>query len=158
MSMSACKVLQRADSTSGAPTTAAANAVAMPAAGNTAACPLRPSDVDHALGGRWTVSSLPSGGCNYTRGGRTILVSTVPLPNDAAGRVAALAQVRKPCDAGSTQALPVGAFVCRQDALLEAAAISGDHLLVMCTVAGSDAAKVPGIQAELRALIGSVAP
>lgn len=158
VSLSGCKVLQSADSTSAPPITAAANAVAVPPAGSTAACPLRPSDVDAALGGRWTVSSLPSGGCDYSRDGRTILVSTVPLPKDAAGRVAALAQVRKPCDAASTLSLPMGAFVCRQDTLLEAATISGDHLLIMCTVAGSDTAQLPGRQAQLRTLVGSVAP
>src|SRR6266536_3425545 len=148
-SASACKVLRRASAPS-ALTTAAANAVQVPAAGD---CPFDVAVVDAAVGGRWTVSGLPSGGCTYTRGSRTILVSAVPLPTDAAGRQAALARVRNSCDAGSTKPVRVDGFVCRQDSLVEAATIFGDHLLVLCTAAGPDAAQVPGIRAQLATLL-----
>jgi hypothetical protein len=152
-SVSGCKVLQRAESTAGPSTTAAANAVEASSAGSARDCPLDAAAVASALGGRWRVASLPSGGCNYTSGGRTILISTVPLPRDAAGRIAALARVRRPCDATSTESLPAGAFVCQQDSLVEAAAISGDHLLVLCTAAGTGAGQVAGIQSQLRTLV-----
>src|SRR5882762_998123 len=114
-SVSACNVLKRADTTPGPLTTAAADAVEAPAAGDVGTCPFAATDVDAVLGGRWTVSNAPGGGCNYTGGGRTILVSTVPLPKGAQARQAALARVRKPCDAGSTQTLAAseaGAFAC----------------------------------------------
>ena len=155
-SVSGCKVLQRADTVPSPLTTAAANALQAPASTGSGTCPFGAGAVDAAFGGGWTVSSLPTGGCNYTRSGRSILVSTVPLPKDAKGRAAALTRVRKPCDSGSTQTLTdaaPGSFVCRQEALVEAATISGDHLLVLCTAAGSDAAQVPAIQAQLGALI-----
>ncbi|HEY3714952.1 MAG TPA: hypothetical protein VGL39_10535 [Jatrophihabitantaceae bacterium] len=155
-SVSACNVLKRADTTPSRLTTAAANAVEAPAAGDVGACPFAATDVEAILGGRWAVSNAPSGGCNYTADGRTILVSTVPLPQGAQARQAALARVRKPCDAASTQTLAgagPGAFVCQQDTLVEAATISGDHLLVLCTAAGSDPAQVPGIQAQLGDLV-----
>jgi len=155
-SASACNVLKRADTKPSPLTTAAANAVQAPAAGDVDACPFAATDVDAVLGGRWTVSNASGGGCNYTGGGRTILVSTVPLPKGAQARQAALARVRKPCDAGSTQTLAAseaGAFACQQDTLVEAATIAGDHLLVLCTAAGSDPAQVPGIQAQLGDLL-----
>src|SRR5689334_11698901 len=152
-SASACKVLQRAESTTSAATTAAANAVDAPVAGSARGCPLGSDAVASALGGRWTVASRPSGGCNYTSGGRTILISAVPLPKDAAGRVAALARVRHPCNPNSTESLAAGAFVCEQGSLVEAATSSGDHLLVLCTAAGTDAAQVPGIRKQLQTLV-----
>lgn len=155
--VSGCKVLRRADPSPGESTTAAANALAVPTGGDPSTCPIGAAAIDAALGGPWKVASLPSGGCNYTHADRTILVSTVPLPKDAAGRVAALARARKPCDAGSARMLRSDAFVCRQDTLVEAAAISGDHLLVLCTAAGSDATQVPAIQSQLSKLVATVA-
>jgi hypothetical protein len=155
--VSGCKVLRRAESSAGSATTAAANALDLPAGGDPSSCPISAAAIGTALGGRWTVSGVPSGGCNYTNGDRTVLVSTVPLPKDAAGRDAALARVRKPCDAGSTTLLPGHAFVCRQDMLVEAAAISGDHLLVLCTAAGSDATRAADIRTRLGTLVSAVA-
>jgi hypothetical protein len=152
-SLSACKVLRRAESTPGALTSAAADAGTPRAAG----CPLAAAFVDTALGGEWAVSSLPTGGCHYTRADRTILVSAVPLPKEAAGRRAALAQARKSCDAGSTQSVQMNAFVCRQDTLVEAAAISGNRLLVLCAAAGTDDAALADVRSELGTLIAAVA-
>lgn len=153
-SVSACKVLRRAESSTSAATTAAANAVDEPVAGSAGGCPLGSDAVASALGGRWTVASRPSGGCNYTSDGRTILISTVPLPKDAPGRVAALARVRRPCNAHSTEVLPGGAFVCEQGSLVEAATVAGDRLLVLCTAAGADTGLVSGIRTQLRTLVG----
>jgi hypothetical protein len=155
--VSGCKVLRRADSLPGESTTAAANALDVPTGGDPSTCPIGAAAFDAALGGPWKVSSLPSGGCNYRHDDRTILVSTVPLPTDAAGRRAALARARKPCDAGSARMLRSDAFVCQQDTLVEAAAVSGDHLLVLCTAAGPDAAQVPAIRVQLSRLVSSVA-
>jgi hypothetical protein len=158
VAVSACKVLQRSAPTSGALTAAVADAP-VPGAdgdGDTPTCPLGPAEVSAALGGVWAVSSRPSGGCDYTYGGRTILVSTVPLPGDAAGHAAALARVRQPCDAGSTQVLPVGGFVCRRDTLFEAATVAGDRLLVLCTSAGSDPAQARGLQVRLGTLLAAI--
>lgn len=156
--LSGCKVLRRADPSPGDSTTAAANALADPAGGgDPSTCPIDADAINAVLGGTWQVSSLPSGGCNYTHDGRSILISTVPLPKDAAGRAAALARARKPCDAGSAKLLSDDAFVCRQDTLVEAAAISGHHLLVVCTAAGTDATKVPGIRSQLGTLVSAVA-
>lgn len=154
--LSSCKVLHKADA-AGASTTAAGNALDLPAGGDPADCPIGAAVVDAALGGTWKVSSLPSGGCNYTHGNRTILVSTLPLPKQAAGRRAALDRARHPCDAGSARMLGGDAFVCRQDALLEAATIAGDRLLVLCTAAGPDAAQVPAIQNQLGTLVAAAA-
>jgi hypothetical protein len=156
--LSGCKVLRRADPSPDDSTTAAANALAgSPASGDASSCPIDADAISAVLGGRWQVSSLPSGGCNYTHEGRSILISTVPLPKDAAGQQAALARARKPCDAGSAKLLRGDAFVCRQDTLLEAAAISGHRLLVVCTAAGTDPTKVPGIRAQLGTLVSAVA-
>jgi hypothetical protein len=155
--VSGCKVLRRADPTPGESTTAAANALAVPTGGDPSTCPIGAAAIDAALGGPWKVSRRPSGGCNYTHDDRTILVSTVPLPKDAAGRRAALVRARRTCDAGSAQTLRAGAFVCRQDMLLEAATIAGDHLLVLCTAAGPDATQVPAIRIQLGKLVSAVA-
>ncbi len=158
-SVSACKVLQRAESpTSGSTATTAAsgNAMDQPAdSGDVSTCPFSAGEVSAALGGQWTVASLPSGGCNYAQGTRTILVSEVPLPKDARGRHAALAQTRRPCDAGSAQSVASSrdAFVCRQGTLLEAATISHGRLVVVCADAGTDPTAVPGIRAALGALV-----
>jgi hypothetical protein len=154
--VSGCKVLRRADPLPGESTTAAANALDGPT-GDPSTCPIGAAAFDAALGGRWKVSSLPSGGCNYMHDDRTILVSTVPLPKDAAGRRAALARARKPCDAGSARMLRSDAFVCQQDTLVEAAAVSGDHLLVLCTAAGSDATRLPASRVQLGKLVATVA-
>jgi hypothetical protein len=156
-SVSACKVLPRAESASAssASITAAADGLDPAAAGDAATCLFSADDVSEVFGGRWTVSSLPSGGCNYSQNNRSILVSEVPLPKDARGRHAALVQTRKPCDAGSAQSvasLP-DAFVCRQGTLLEAATIAAGRLVVVCTEAGSDPAAVPGARAALGALL-----
>jgi hypothetical protein len=151
-SVSSCKVLQRATSTTRALTTAVANAD-IPGPSSTASCPFAAHDVSRALGGQWTVSSLPSGGCTYANGGRTVLVSTVPLPKDTTGRTAALARMRASCAAGSLKAITEASFVCRQDSLIEAVAVAGDHLVVVCTAAGQDAAQLPVLRDELAALL-----
>lgn len=155
--VSSCKVLQRAESqASGPPATLGEAFAAPPVPGSPASCPFSAAEVGEALGGQWQAASLPSGGCHYTQDGRTILVSAVPVPKDPAKRTAALAQVRKPCDAGSTQVLRAaasGSFVCRQDTLVEAATISGDHLIVVCTPAGSDPSALPALQTALSALV-----
>jgi hypothetical protein len=151
-------VLQRADPAPNPLTSAAANALAAPT--GSGPCPFAAGAVDAVLGAGWTASSLPTGGCSYTRGSRSILLSTVPLPTDAKGRDAALTRVRKPCDAGSTRPLAgavPGSFVCRQDSLVEAATVSGDHLLVLCTAAGPDPAQVPARQTQLGALLEAAA-
>ena len=155
-SVSACRVLQHAESpTSSASITAAGLPIAPSTPGDAASCPFSADEVSASLGGAWVVSSLPSGGCNYTQGSRTILVSELPLPKDARGRHAALAQTRKPCDAGSTVAVPgpAEAFVCRQGTMVEAAAVAEGRLVVACTEAGSDPARLPGIRAALCALV-----
>ena len=156
--LSGCKVLPRADPSPGESTTAAANALDVPTGGDPSSCPIGATAIDAALGGPWKVSSLPSGGCNYTHDDRTILVSTVPLPKDAAGRRTALARARKPCDANSARTLRGDAFVCRQDMLVEAAGIAGDHLLVLCTAVGSDPTQVPAIRSQLSTLVSAVTP
>jgi hypothetical protein len=51
----------------------------------------------------------------------------------------------------------INAFVCRQHTLVEAAAISGNRLLVLCTAAGSDDAALADVRSELRTLIAAVA-
>ena len=102
------------------------------------------------------VTSLPSGGCTYTSGARTVLVSTVPLPKSAAGRNAALARMRGSCAAGSLKTITAEAFACRQDSLVEAAAVAGNHLVVLCTAAGQDAAQLPVLRDQLAALLGHV--
>jgi hypothetical protein len=152
VSVSSCKVLQRATSNNRALTTAVANAD-VPGPFNTAACPFAARDVAGALGGKWTASSLPSGGCTYAKGGRTILVSTVPLPRDAAGRTAALARMRGSCAAGSLKRITTQAFVCQQDSLVEAVAVAGNHLVVLCTAADQDAAQLPVLRDQLAALL-----
>jgi hypothetical protein len=121
-------------------------------------CPLTADAASHGLGGTWTVTSLPSGGCNYSQGSRTILISEVPAPKDKKGRAAALAQTRKPCDVGSTEVVSaVGeAFVCRQGTLVEAATIAGGRLVVVCTAAGTDPAQLPEIRTSLRTLLAQV--
>lgn len=154
-SVSSCRVLQRAAPTTPALTTAVANAD-VPGPSSTAACPFAARDVSRVLGGQWTVSSLPSGGCTYANGGRTVLVSTVPLPKDAAGRTAAFARMRGSCAAGSLKTISEAAFVCRQDSLVEAVAVAGDHLVVVCTAAGQDAAQLPALREQLAALLGRV--
>jgi hypothetical protein len=151
VSVSSCRVLQRASATR-ALTTAVANAD-VPGPSSTAACPFAAHDVARALGGQWTVSGLPSGGCTYASGGRSILVSTVPLPTDAAGRSAALSRMRGSCAAGSLKTISATAFACRQDSLVEAVAVAGDHLLVMCTAAGPDATQLPGLRDQLATLL-----
>jgi hypothetical protein len=151
--LSSCKVLQRANSTSRALTTAVANAD-VPGPTSTASCPFATREVARALGGRWTVSSLPSGGCTYASGARTVLVSTVPLPKNAAGRSAALARMRGSCAAGSLKTITAQAFACRQDSLVEAVAVAGNHLVVLCTAAGQDAAQLPALRDQLAALLG----
>jgi hypothetical protein len=151
-SVSSCKVLRRSEATAGALTTAVANAD-VPGPSSTAACAFPVGDVAHALGGRWTVSSLPSGGCTYADGGRTILVSTVPLPKSAAGRTAAFVRMRGSCAAGSLKTISAAAFVCRQDTLVEAVAVAGDHLVVLCTAAGQNAAQLPVLREQLAALL-----
>jgi hypothetical protein len=145
-------VLQRAASSTRALTTAVANAD-VPEASGAGACPFAARDVASALGGRWTVSSLPSGGCTYANGVRTILVSTVPLPREATGRTAALARMRGSCAEGSLKKISTAAFVCRQDSLVEAVAVTGDHLVVLCTAAGSAAAQLPVVRDQLAALL-----
>ena len=151
-SLASCKVLQRATPATAPLTTAVANAeVAGPS--NTAACPFAPRDVAGAIGGKWTVSSLPSGSCTYANGGRTILVSTVPLPHDTAGRIAALARTRGSCAAGSLKTITAAAFVCQQDSLVEAVAVAGDHLVVLCTAADRDATQLPALRDQLAALL-----
>ncbi len=156
-SVSACRVLQHAASPSNAPVTAAGDGLGDESgAGDTADCPFDAGEVSSALGGQWTVTSLPSGGgCNYTQGTRSILVSDVPLPKDVRGQHAAMAQTRKPCDRGSAQAVAPGrdAFVCRQGTLLEAVTTSGGHLLVVCTEAGSDPVEATNIRAALGKLV-----
>src|SRR5215468_4297731 len=151
-SLCSCKVLQRATSSTRALTTAVANAE-VPEAPGTSGCPFAARDVSGALGGQWTVSSLPSGGCTYAKGGRTILVSTVPLPHNAAGRTAALARMRNSCAAGSLTMITAAAFACRQDSLVEAVAVAGDHLVVLCTAAGEDAAQLPAVRDQLATLL-----
>jgi hypothetical protein len=150
--VSSCKVLQRATSTTQPLTTAVANADVLAPSGADA-CPFAASDVAGALGGQWTVSSLPSGGCTYANGGRSIQVSTVPLPKGAASRTEALARLRRSCAAGSLKMIGAVAFVCRQDTLVEAVATSGDHLLVLCTAAGQEATQLPVVRAQLTALL-----
>lgn len=155
--VSSCKALQRAGSDVSRSPAALSGAFPAPqATGSPASCPFSAADVGEALGGQWQAASLPSGGCHYTHDGRTILVSAVPVPKDPAQRAAALAQVRKPCDAGSTHLLRAaasGSFVCRRETLVEAATISGDHLVVVCTPAGSDPSAVPVLQKALSALV-----
>jgi hypothetical protein len=134
---------------------AAADGLDAAAEGDAATCLFSAGEVSEVLGGRWTVSSLPSGGCNYSQNSRSILVSEAPLPRDARGRQAALVQTRKPCDAGSAQSVASvpDAFVCRQGTLLEAATIVAGRLVVVCTEAGSNPAEVPGVRAALGALL-----
>ncbi len=154
--VSACKVPHRLASQS-ADTSVAATSDQIEAVGggDVSRCRFSAGDVSAALGGVWTVTSLPSGGCTYSKDGRTILVSEVPLPRDHAARTAALAQSRRPCDTGSAQQLAraAGAFVCRQGTLVEAATIAGDHLVVAYTAAGSDPAQLPGIRESLTRLL-----
>lgn len=154
--VSSCKVLQRASSASRALTTAVANAN-VPAPSDTHACPLSARDVAGALGGKWTVSSLPSGGCAYADGARSIQASTVPLPKDAAGRTAALARLRGSCTAGSLETISGAAFACREDTLVEAVAVVGGHLLVVCTPLGPDPARLPAERDELATLLAHLA-
>lgn len=154
--VSSCKVLQRATSATRAFTTAVANAD-VPAPSGVDTCPLAASDVAGALGGTWTVSSLASGGCTYASGGRSIQASTVPLPTNAAGRTAALARLRNSCAAGSLETIGAAAFVCRQDTLVEAVTVSGDHLFVVCTAVGQDPAQLRAERDELATLLGRVA-
>jgi hypothetical protein len=158
-SVSACRVLERgAQATNGA-APAAADALDMPVVDGGGSCPFTASEVTGALGGAWSISSLPSGGCSYAQGARHILASEVPLPRGADGRHTALAQTRRPCDAGTAQpvASAPGAFVCQQGTLVEAVTVAGGHLVVVCTAAGPDPAKVPGIQTMLSTLVARVA-
>lgn len=96
---------------------------------------------------------MPSGGCTYADSGRTILVSTVPLPKNAAGRTAAFTRMRGSCAAGSLKTITAAAFVCRQDSLVEAVAVAGNHLIVLCTAAGQGAAQPPVLRDQLAALL-----
>ena len=153
--MSACRVLERGAQAANGSQTAAANALDVPAVDGGGSCPFTAAEVSGALGGTWSMSSLSSGGCSYTRGDRRILASDVPLPRDADGRHSALAQTRRPCNAGSERAVPTapGAFVCQQGTLVEAVTVSGGNLVVVYTAAGPDPAQVPGIQTMLSTLL-----
>ena len=151
-SASACKVLRRAADPSREPTTAAANAHDVPAAPGS--CPFTTAQVGQAFGGRWTASGLSGGGCSYRQRARTVVISAVPLPRAATSRQAALDRIRKACDPGSAQPVGSGGFVCRQDALVEAATIAGNRLLVLCSTAGTDAAQASALRNALGTLAG----
>ena len=61
--------------------------------------------------------------------------------------------MRNSCAAGSLTMITAAAFACRQDSLVEAVAVAGDHLVVLCTAAGEDAAQLPAVRDQLATLL-----
>jgi hypothetical protein len=126
-----------------------------PATFPTSGCPLSAAEVGQALGGAWSAVGMAGNACHYTQGTKTLTAGSVAAPRTAAGRQQALAQVRQPCQAGTTRPIAGLGFVCQQQDVVAGSLLTKDRLICVFTSVVAEPSSRAAAQTELVRLLSS---